>query len=525
MRKIYLLDCTLRDGGYVNDWKFGHDAIKGISQKISQTGIDIFEVGFIKGDTFDPDVAVFPDIQSIADVIKPKSPKLRYVGMIDMSKPIPLDRIIPYDGNSVDGIRVIFKKDKIDEAYEYCKRIQELGYFISVNIVSTDLYSDAELIEVINRFNALNPFAVSIVDTFGLIKRKQFLKLVYLFDSNLKSDICLAYHAHNNLQQAFGNAEALVEMNLRRDIVVDACIFGMGRGAGNLNLELFAEYMNENFDTDYKIEPMLEIMDEYLINIYKTRFWGYSIPLYLSASAGVHPNYSIYLAEKGSLTVKSFNEILKAIPDGDKIKFSKEVAEKYYLEYMNNYIDDRDDISRLSSELENRNIIVLCPGKNLYSDREKVQSYIKDNNSVVFAANFLAEEFVPDYIFSSNMRRFSKMQNKSNAKCVITSNMKEATQKDYVFNYSSYTSEFPDIVDNAALMLLRLLISCGVSEVTIAGMDGYVSGPENVYYNEEIRYDYSSKAELRNELISTELQSIGRSLRLIFITPSLYIVE
>lgn len=525
MRKIYLLDCTLRDGGYVNDWKFGRDAIKGISQKISQTGIDIFEVGFIKGDTFDPDVSVFPDIQSIADVIKPKSPKLRYVGMIDMSKPVPLDRIIPYDGKSVDGIRVIFKKDKIDEAYEYCERIQELGYFISVNIVSTDLYSDAELIEVINRFNALNPFAVSIVDTFGLIKRKQFLKLVYLFDSNLKSDICLAYHAHNNLQQAFGNAEALVEMNLHRDIVVDACIFGMGRGAGNLNLELFAEYMNENFDTDYKIEPMLEIMDEYLINIYKTRFWGYSIPLYLSASAGVHPNYSIYLAEKGSLTVKSFNEILKSISDSDKIRFSGDIAEKYYIEYMDNYIDDKDEITRLSSEIKDRHIIILCPGKNLYDGKEKVLSYIEENDCIVFAANFLADDFKPDYIFSSNMRRFSKMQNKSDAKCIITSNMKDVAQKDFVFNYASYTSEYADIVDNSALMLLRLLLTCGVSSFAVAGMDGYVTGPQNVYYNEDLSYDYSLKAEMRNELISKELQSIVKTANLFFITPSLYSLE
>ncbi len=92
-----------------------------------------------------------------------------------------------------------------------------------------------------------------------------------------------------------GNAEALVEMNLKRDICIDACVFGMGRGAGNLNLELFAEYMNENYDTEYRVEPMLEIMDEYLNDIYREKSWGYSLPLYLSASTGCHPNYAIYL--------------------------------------------------------------------------------------------------------------------------------------------------------------------------------------------------------------------------------------
>ena len=146
MGNVYLLDCTLRDGGYINDWRFGEKAIKEIGKKIAQTGIEMFEVGFIKGDTYDPDRAVFPDVASISAMIQPKAPGLKYVGMLDMSAPVPLDRIPPCDGTSIDGIRVIFKKEKIKEAYEYCKHIQELGYFISVNFVGTDLYTDKEFI-------------------------------------------------------------------------------------------------------------------------------------------------------------------------------------------------------------------------------------------------------------------------------------------------------------------------------------------------------------------------------------------
>ena len=73
MSKVYLLDCTLRDGGYVNDWQFGEETIKGFSRKIAQTGIEIFEVGFIKGDHYDPNRSVFPDTKSMAHVIQPKA--------------------------------------------------------------------------------------------------------------------------------------------------------------------------------------------------------------------------------------------------------------------------------------------------------------------------------------------------------------------------------------------------------------------------------------------------------------------
>ena len=521
MRKVYLLDCTLRDGGYVNDWKFGEETIKGFSRKIAQTGIELFEVGFIKGDTYDPDKSVFPDIQSIAPMIQPKSDSMKYVGMLDMSAPISLDRIVPYDGTSIDGIRVIFKKDKIEQAYEYCKHIQELGYFISVNFVGTDLYTDKEFIEGIEKFNTLHPYAMSIVDTFGLIKRKHFLRLAYLADNNMAEGITLAYHAHNNLQQAFGNAEALVEMNLKRDLIIDACVFGMGRGAGNLNLELFAEYMNENYDTHYKIEPMLEIMDVYLNEIYKTKFWGYSLPLYLSATTGSHPNYAIYLAEKNTLTVKAFNELLQSIPAEDKAKFSKDNAEKYYREYQENFIDDTETVNRLAGELKGKRVLVLAPGKSLAVNAEKIREKA-GKETVIIAANFLAEDFHPGYVFSSNMRRFAKMQDRANAKCIITSNMKEASRKDYVVNFASYASRHPEIIDNSVLMLLKLLTAADVKEVMIAGMDGYSETDRAVYYDSELDYDFSKDAEKRNALISAELKEIRQHLKLDFITPTVY---
>lgn len=522
MRKIYLLDCTLRDGGYINDWRFGEEAIRGIGRKLAQTGIEIFEVGFIKGDTYDPDRAVFPDVDSFKGVIEPKDPKMKYVGMLDMSAPIPMDRIPPCDGSSIDGIRVIFKKDKIDQAYEYCKMIQELGYFISVNFVGTDLYTDKEFIEGIEKFNTLDPFAVSIVDSFGLIKRKQFLRLVYLADNNLKKGITLAYHAHNNLQQAFGNAEALVELNLKRDLVIDACVFGMGRGAGNLNLELFAEYMNENFGTSYKIEPMLEIMDEYLSEIYKNKFWGYSIPLYLSATTGCHPNYAIYLAEKDSLTVKAFNELLQSIPKEDKALFSKDKAEKYYRDYLETFIDDKDTVKRISEELQGKKILVLAPGRSLATYRDKVKEKADDGDTVVMAANFPAEEFHPDYIFSSNMRRFGRIQGKTDAKCIVTSNMTDCTQKDYVVNFSSYSCKDGNIIDNSVLMLLKLLAAAGVKEVSIAGMDGYSKKDPAVYYDSRLFFDFTNEAEIRNEKISGELRDIKKHMNLNFVTPTNY---
>lgn len=311
-------------------------------------------------------------------------------------------------------------------------------------------------------------------------------------------------------------------MNLKRDIIIDACVFGMGRGAGNLNLELFAEYMNENYDTDYKIEPMLEIMDEYLNDIYKTKFWGYSLPLYLSASIGCHPNYAIYLAEKDSLTVKSFNELLRGIPKEEKARFSKERAEKYYRKYQENYVDDKRAIEQLKAELSGKRVVLLAPGRTIADYRKTVIAECKRDNTVSIAVNFCADDFEPDYVFSSNMRRFNKIQGRTKAKCITTSNMQDCTQTDYVVNFASFALQNLDVIDNSGLMLLKLLVAVGVKEVAIAGMDGYSTYQDGNYYNQQLEYDFSMQAANRNALISEELQEIQKLIRLSFITPTHY---
>lgn len=519
---IQLLDCTLRDGGYVNDWRFGENAIRGFCKKIAQTGVEIFEIGFIKGDTYDSDRAVFPNIEPIENVISPKADGLMYVAMLDMSTPIPIEKLSPRSDRTVDGLRVIFKKDKLNEAYDYCADIQKLGYTLFVQFVGTDSYSDKEFIEAIEKFNALKPYAVSIVDSFGLIKRKQFLRLVYLADNNLGNDIILGYHAHNNLQQAFGNAEALVDLGLRRNLCIDACIFGMGRGAGNLNMELFAEYLNENHGTNYRIEPMLEIMDEYLAEIYKEKFWGYSLPLYLSATTGCHPDYAIYLAEKDSLTVKAFNELLRGIPKSDKSKFSTAKAEKYYREYLENFIDDKQTIIDLSEKFEGRDVLMLAPGRSLIDCKAKISETVNSESVSVISVNFINPLFQSDFVFSSNMRRYSKIQGKTDAECIITSNMKDAETYKYVVNFASYASESSDIIDNSGLMALKLLMALGIKRVLIAGMDGYLSDSRSVYFNSQLEFDFSTEADTRNTLIGAEIAALSKNMDIRFITPSIY---
>lgn len=155
-------------------------------------------------------------------------------------------------------------------------------------------YSDKELLDLIDAVNKLNPYACYIVDSFGVMKRNDLLVLSYIFDHNLNDNIIMRYHAHNNLQLAYSNAHSFADINIKRDKIIDSSIYGMGRGAGNLNTELFVQYLNDNHEGQYVVDPLLKIIDESLNAIYQETYWGYSMPHYLSAVYNCTPIMRVF---------------------------------------------------------------------------------------------------------------------------------------------------------------------------------------------------------------------------------------
>ena len=115
---------------------------------------------------------------------------------------------------------------------------------------------------------------------------------------------------------------------------------------------------------------------------------------------------------------------------------------------------------------------MIAPGRSIRDCKDELAKQCKDDGTVSIAVNFFPAEYNIDLVFSSNMRRFSKIQNDVTVPCIVTSNMTEAPKKDYVIDFAKYASNKPEIVDNSGLMLLRLLASLGVKQVSVYGLDG-----------------------------------------------------
>lgn len=324
---IKLLDCTLRDGGYVNDWNFGEKQIVDIAGKISRSKADIVELGFLKNEPYQRDRAVFSDVSQLIPLIPKDRKGVMYAAMVEVLNPIPLDMLAPYDGSSIDTIRVIVWKRLLNEGFEYCRGIVEKGYKLCVQPARTEQYSFEEYTQLIELFSSINPYAIYVVDSWGTMNNAQLADYFEIADKNLKPEVALGYHGHNNLLQTFGVAQALLSYNFDRKIILDASVYGIGRGAGNLNIEIIASYLNEAHGKKYAIKPFLDVYQEYLKDIYAKERWGYSMGLYLTAIHHCNPEYANYYARLG-VQESVLADVFDSISEDDKIIFSREKADR-----------------------------------------------------------------------------------------------------------------------------------------------------------------------------------------------------
>src|SRR5699024_3267598 len=135
----------------------------------------------------------------------------------------------------------------------------------------------------------------------------------YVIDKNMKPGIHIGFHGHNNLQLAFSNAQILGKIQTKRTLILDASVYGMGRGAGNLPTELITQYINRNIASRYDVSMVMGIYDEYIAPIRKKYEWGYTMPYHIAASHVCHPNYATYLINRQTLTMQNIEKIIQSI--------------------------------------------------------------------------------------------------------------------------------------------------------------------------------------------------------------------
>lgn len=532
--KISLLDCTLRDGAYVVDAKFGSSAIKGIVNKLQDANIDIIECGWLKNSPHEKGTSFYHVPDDFAQYLNHKNPNLIYAAMIDWDR-YDLDYLPPYDGKSIDAIRVVFPHGKHREGVEVGRKIKEKGYKVFFQAANTLGYSDADLLDLAAAVNEVNPISLSVVDTFGAMFEEDLERIVKVLDKHLNPEIQMGFHSHNNQQLSFALTMHFIEMQKKsgRDAVVDASLCGMGRGAGNATTELVVSYMNKKCDTHYDMDAVMDAIDIYMEYFKENYEWGYSTPYFIAGLYCCHVNNIAYLLNNHRTNAKDMRNIIESLDPEDRKKYDYDLLEQKYLQNCDHDLDDTKAVSALAEAVAGREVLLVAPGKSAVQEKAAIDAYIQEKKPVVIGVNAILSDYDYDYVFYANPARYEYAE-ESNARAfasfkrIVLSNIKpEAGEDDLVIALNSVVKRGWVHFDNGMICALRLMDRLGVESVSITGFDGFKARYNQSYadpFLPSLKTD-STWNELNREIKSMfeDVKASAKEIKNIsFLTPSLY---
>ncbi len=332
--KVTLLDCTLRDGGYVNNWEFDTDTSLKVMKAIYDSGVRLIELGIMGRGGVKGKQTKFTCFEDAKELLDARKADCKYTIMITQaeSKYITIPQ---RDVSSPEIIRLAYFKQERNDAIKTARELMDKGYTVFFQAMATFLYSEEEYIEMLHEINELKPAAFYMVDSFSTMYKEDVHHWAELTSSILSHDIGFGFHAHNNMQMAYSNVIEYMELmkKLNRDVFIDGSIFGMGRGAGNVPTELLIHYCNSHYNADYNNKPLLKVFQDVLQPIYKQYGWGYSLPNLLTATKDMNSAYAWFLTTHGITDILALDEIMDSVPVECRYTLMKDVVVRLMDEY------------------------------------------------------------------------------------------------------------------------------------------------------------------------------------------------
>ncbi|MBU4252746.1 MAG: aldolase catalytic domain-containing protein [Candidatus Omnitrophica bacterium] len=292
--KIKVLDCTIRDGGLMNNHNFDLRFVREVYKALSEAGIDYMEVGYKNSQRlFSPKEYgkwKFCNDQDIREMTQGIESATKISVMVDVDR-VDVGDVLPKQDSPVDMIRVATYVKDVDKAIYLVNHFADKGYETAVNIMAISRALDNELTECLQQLEKeCKARIINIVDSFGSLYQETTEFLIKKAKSILKTKE-IGMHAHNNQQLAFANT---IEAIIHDANYVDTTIFGLGRAAGNCPTELILGFLK---NPKYDIRPILDVISKEFIPLQKKIEWGYFIPYAITGILDEHPRTAIALRE------------------------------------------------------------------------------------------------------------------------------------------------------------------------------------------------------------------------------------
>jgi len=493
-----ILDCTLRDGGYYNNWDFEEVIVESYLSCMSEANIDYVELGLRN---FPQDHFLGAFAYTTEDFINslklPVGPK--YGVMVDAktileSKISVIEAIdslfVPAHESKIDLVRIAAHFKEVEYCSEIVRYLKKLGYTVGLNLMQAGGKSD-ELISnkalQINDWNVLD--VLYFADSLGNMNETEVLRVISALRAHWKGEIGI--HTHNNMGKGLANS-----MTAKKSGVtwVDSTITGMGRGAGNTQTECLLAVLEES-ENNYSPKPVYELVIRYFEKMQKEYGWGSNLLYFLGAQNDVHPTYIQNLL---SNTHYGTNEIIGAINYLSQLEGTTSYNGSVLNSALNFYDNKHDEVSGSNDIIklfDNKNILILANSPYAKKYSSAIETYIKVRKPLVISINipkYISENLVNYYVISHNSKFLSEYSLYKNLKkpvilpkCRFTTDelleLQDVEMIDYGFKVDKETftingSYVTAPYDTTASYILGALLESSVNSISVIGFDGYPQG-------------------------------------------------
>ncbi len=292
--ELKVLDCTIRDGGLINDHMFEDGLVKAVYDACLEAGIDYMELGYKNSkELFGKDqfgAWKHCDEDDMRRIVGDNDTPMKLTAMADAEKCDYHTDILPKEQSVLDIIRVATYVHQIPVAVDMIKDAHDKGYETACNVMAISIVQEAEIDQALEVLAETPASTIVVVDSFGALYAEQIEGLVKKYLKAVEgTGKHVGIHAHNNQQLAFANTiEAIIHGANR----ADATLAGIGRGAGNCPLELLLGFLR---NPKFNIRPILKVLQERFVPLAESLDWGALVPYNITGALNQHPRAAIKL--------------------------------------------------------------------------------------------------------------------------------------------------------------------------------------------------------------------------------------
>jgi 4-hydroxy 2-oxovalerate aldolase len=386
--KLKVLDCTLRDGGYYNNWNFSIHLINKYLKVMSDIKVDYVEIGFrsLERKEFRGPCAYTTD-QFLNDL---KIPKTLKVGvMINGAELIKANTLKKNTSlvsslfkkakfSKVKLVRIASHYSELSKVMPVASKIKSLGYKVAINLMQISDRTENEIKQFCDLAKKYNMDAVYFADSTGSLNRYQTLEIVKNFKKNWKTD--LGIHAHDNMDRAMENAMMALNNGVSW---IDSTVLGMGRGPGNVKTENLVLELEKIFKRKVNYNSLIKLIEDDFIPMKNKYGWGSNVYYYLSGLYGIHPSFI-----QGMLSAKNFSsdEIL-AVIDNLKTEGGKKFSNDLINTYKQYFIGKGNGKYEPLKNIKKKDVLILGSGPGVKEHKIALESFIKKYKPFVIALN------------------------------------------------------------------------------------------------------------------------------------------